>query len=106
MKIVWEPSVYIGNAPTFCTICAQRSYPIRSRRNQLLLAILYDQHGVMHGEVCRDCVAAGSDGITARLQERIHSLQAKVAELQTLARESIETPTLEEEFGIHQRDVS
>lgn len=105
MKIVWEQSVYIGNVPVFCTICGQRSYPIRSRRNQLLLAVLYDKHGVMHGEVCRDCVASGADGIQARLQERIQTLQSKVTELQKLACEQVQPPSLEEEFQIHQRDL-
>jgi hypothetical protein len=106
VRIVWEQSVYIGNAPVFCIICGQRSYPMRSRRNQLLLAVLYDQHGVAHGEVCRGCVTAGSEGIQLRLQERIQSLQAKAAELQQLADEGVQPPTLEEEFEIHQRDVS
>lgn len=100
MKIVWERSVYIGNAPVFCTICDRRSYPVKVH-GQLLLAVLYDQHSVFQGEVCRSCVSAGSAGIQARLQERIQALQAKTIELQTLAQANIETPTLEEEFHVH-----
>ncbi|MBD2460378.1 hypothetical protein H6G89_04910 [Oscillatoria sp. FACHB-1407] len=100
MKIVWERSVYVGNVPVFCTICGHQSYPIRSK-NQLLLAVLYDKQGVVRGEVCRDCVAAGSEGIKARLHERIEALQTKMAELQLVAQEDVETPTLEQEFQVH-----
>lgn len=106
MKIVWEQSVYVGNAPVFCAICGHRSYPVRGRRNQLLLAVIYDQRGVACGEVCRDCVAAGSAGIQLRLQERLQTLQAKVAELQEFAEVEIQTPSLEQEFQIHCQDAS
>ncbi|NJR64760.1 MAG: hypothetical protein HC772_04615 [Leptolyngbyaceae cyanobacterium CRU_2_3] len=106
MKIVWEHSIYVGNAPVFCSICGGRSYPVRSKRNQLLLAVIYDKSGVVQGEACRDCVVAGASGIKARLQERIKSLQDKIEELQDLAIADIETPTLEQEFQIHQQDAS
>lgn len=106
MKIVWEQSIYVGNAPVFCTICGRRSYPIRGRRNQLLLAVIYDQRGVMCGEACKDCTAAGSEGIKARLQERIQEFQSKIADLEHLASEAIEPPTLEEEFQLHRQDAS
>jgi hypothetical protein len=106
VKIVWEQSIYIGNAPVFCTICGRRSYPIRGRRNQLLLAVIYDQQGVMHGEACKDCVASGSEGIKARLQERVQGFQAKISELEHLASEAIDPPTLEEEFQFHRQDAS
>jgi hypothetical protein len=106
VKIVWEHSIYVGNAPVFCSICGRRSYPIRSRRNQLLLAVIYNQAGVAWGEACRDCVTAGSTGVKARLHERIQSLREKIEELQELAIEEIETPTLEQEFQIHQQDAS
>jgi hypothetical protein len=79
---------------------------MRGRKNQLLLAIIYDKRGVAWGEACRDCVAAGSTGIKARLQERIQSFEAKIAELQTLADEEIQTPTLEQEFQFHRQDAS
>ncbi len=106
MRIVWEQSIYFGNAPVFCSICGHRSHPIRSGSNQLLLAVIYDHQGVMHGEACRDCVASGSEGIKARLQERIESLHKKVAELELLAQEDMQIPTLEQEFEVHRREVS
>lgn len=106
MKIVWEQSVYVGNAPVFCTICGRRSYPIRNRRNQLLLAVIYDQRDVAIGEACRDCVVSGTSGIQTRLQERIQSLQQKIDELQVLADVEIATPTLEQEFQMHCQDAS
>ncbi|HEY9624231.1 MAG TPA: hypothetical protein V6C78_27985 [Crinalium sp.] len=104
MKIVWERSIYIGNAPVFCTICGHRYHPLQGKSHQLLLAILYDERGVACGEVCRHCVASGSAGIKARLSDRIQSLQTKLDELQDLAKDDIETPSLEEEFQIHQRE--
>jgi len=104
MRIVWERSVYIGNAPVFCTVCGQQSYPVRRDGQQLVLAILYNSQGIAWGEACRDCVASGSEGIKLRLQERIHSLQTKLAELQTLAQEPVETPSIEQEFHIHRME--
>jgi hypothetical protein len=100
VKIVWERSIYIGNAPVFCAICGHRYYP-RQHGHQLLLAIIYDDQGTVQGEACRDCVAAGPLGIRSRLDERIKSLQDKVNELQHLAQSTIETPTLEQEFQVH-----
>ncbi|GAB4386446.1 MAG: hypothetical protein Kow00121_53060 [Elainellaceae cyanobacterium] len=106
MRIVWEPSVYVGNAPVFCTICGRRSYPVRNQQNQLLLAVIYNQQGVALGEACRDCVGAGPAGIQTRLQERIQSLQNKIDELQVLAEAEIQTPSLEQEFQIYRQDAS
>jgi hypothetical protein len=106
MRIVWEPSIYVGNAPVFCTLCGQRSYPVRSQKNQFLLAVIYNDRGVALGEACRDCVAAGTEGIHSRLQERIQSLEAKVAELRTFAEAEIQTPSLEQEFQVHRSDLS
>jgi len=106
MKIVWEQSIYVGNAPVFCSICGRQSYPIRNPKNQLLLAVIYDNQGVVLGEACRDCVAAGSSGIQSRLQERIQSLQNKVADLQALAETEIQTPSLEQEFQVYHQDAS
>lgn len=104
MKIVWEQSIYVGNAPVFCSICGCQSYPIRNQKNQLLLAVIYDQRGVALGEACRDCVAAGSAGIRSRLQERIQSLQNKITQLQTLAEAEIQTPSLEQEFHVYRQE--
>lgn len=106
MKIVWEPSIYVGNAPVFCSICGRQSYPIRNSKNQLILAVIYDKQEVALGEACRDCVAAGSAGIRSRLQERIQSFQNKIADLQTLAEAEIQTPSLEEEFHVYRKDAS
>jgi len=106
MKIVWEHSIYVGNAPVFCTLCDRRSHPVKNRHNQLVLAVIYDQQGIAWGEACRDCVSAGSEAIQVRLQERVHTLQKKIEELQMLAAEKIETPSLEQEFQMHQQDVS
>jgi hypothetical protein len=105
VKIVWEQSIYIGNAPVFCAICGRKSHPTRGRRNQLLLAVIYDRRGVACGEACRDCVAAGSAGIRERLQDRIETFQEKIAELKHLEAEEIEPPSLEEEFQLHQQDA-
>jgi len=106
VKIVWEQSVYIGNAPVFCAICGHRAYPVRTRRNRLMLAVLYDDRDVMQGEACRDCVTSGSAEIKTRLQERIEKLQQQMNELQAMAQSEIETPSLEEEFQFHCQDAS
>jgi hypothetical protein len=106
VKIVWEQSAYIGNAPVFCTLCGRRSYPIRGRRNQLLLAVIYDPQGIACGEACRDCVAAGPKGIQARVHDRIESFRSKIADLESLGIDHIETPSLEEEFRLHQQDAA
>jgi hypothetical protein len=73
-------------------------------RNQSLLAIIYDRQDIVRGEACRSCVAAGSDGIKTRLQERIQSLQNQLTELQKLAQETIQTPSLEQEFETHKTE--
>ena len=106
MNIVWEQSIYVGNAPVFCTICGSRSHPTRGRRNQILLAVIYDHQGIAYGEACRDCVASGSVAIQERLQDRIQSFQKKIAELEHLGLGEIELPSLEKEFQLHHQDVS
>ena len=106
MNIVWEQSVYVGNAPVLCAICGRRSHPTRGRKNQLLLAVIYDYRGVACGEACRDCVASGAVGIQQRLQDRIQSFQEKIAELEHLRVGGVEPPSLEEEFRLHQQDAS
>jgi Zn-finger protein len=105
MKIVWEHSIYVGNIPVFCAICGCPSHPVQNKHKQILLAVIYDEKGIAWGEACRDCVSAGSETIQARLQERLQSLQKKIEELQMLAAEKIETPSLEQEFQIHQQDA-
>lgn len=106
MNIVWEQSIYVGNAPVFCAICGRRSHPTRGSRNQLLLAVIYDCRGVACGEACRDCVTSGAVGIRERLQDRIQSLQEKITELEHLRVGDIQPPLLEEEFQLHRQDVS
>ncbi|MBW4516945.1 MAG: hypothetical protein KME11_17180 [Timaviella obliquedivisa GSE-PSE-MK23-08B] len=106
MKIVWEQSVYVGNAPVFCAICGHRAYPTRGSRNQLLLAVIYDYQGVACGEACRGCVASGASGIRQKLQDQIQSFQKKIAELEHLGVGEVQPPSLEEEFQLHRQDVS
>lgn len=101
MKIVWQQSAYIGSAPVFCTICDRRSFPIRGSQNQILLAVLCDEHDVVWGEVCQACIATGTEGIQATLNERIERLRCKMADLEMLAQKPIELPTLESEFSLH-----
>ncbi|KGF72354.1 hypothetical protein DO97_09720 [Neosynechococcus sphagnicola sy1] len=99
MKIQWEPSVYVGNAPVRCAICGDRAHPIRLRGSHYLLAVVYNAQGQVCGEVCRPCIAMGVPGIQERLQERINHLQTQIQELQALAAEPMEVPSLEEEFN-------
>lgn len=101
MRIQWEQSIYGGTVPVTCTICGERITSIRNRRNLYLLAVIYNQQGRVCGEACRSCVAAGPQEIQERLQERICQLEATLGELQALAGEGVEVPTLEEEFNTY-----
>ncbi|AGY56467.1 hypothetical protein [Gloeobacter kilaueensis] len=98
MKVVLEPSVYVGNVPVRCTVCSGRVHPLRLRGRQHLLAIIYNDRGKVCGELCRDCLAAGPEAIRQQLQERLNALQASVQQLQELVAEPIDLPTVEQEF--------
>lgn len=107
VKIVWEQSIYFGNVPVFCSICGRESRPVRSGSNQLLLAVIYDDQGVICGEACSDCVSAGQQVIQSRLQDRIEILREKLADVEAIAQlmqNGIELPSLEQEFRVHRRD--
>ncbi len=101
MKIVWEPCVYGGNAPVPCVICGRWAKPMRSLRNQALLAVVYDNSGKLYGEACRSCVQSGASGIKAHLKERITSLQAQLSDLQQLEEGCVEVPSLEQELRVY-----
>lgn len=106
MKIVWEQSVYLGSAPVFCDLCGQSVRPICSGANQLLIGVIYDCHGVMHGEACNQCIALGPEGIKALLASRIETLRARLFELEALAQAELQLPSIEQEFQVHRRDGS
>ncbi|WP_218082223.1 hypothetical protein [Anthocerotibacter panamensis] len=101
MRIVWEASVYVGQAPLYCILCGYRTQPIRAKGNQALLAVVYNDQGIVCGEACRDCVRAGAEAIRTQLQERIQGLEAQVRGLEALAAEEVCIPTLEEEFQVY-----
>ena len=106
VKIVWEPSVYFGSAPVFCTLCGQEARPIRSGANQLLIGVIYDCYDVVWGEACHHCIALGSEGIKALLSSRIDTLRAKLSDLEALAQGELQLPSIEQEFQVHRRDGS
>jgi hypothetical protein len=106
VKIVWEPSVYFGSAPVFCTLCGQEARPIRSGANQLLIGVIYDCHDVVWGEACHHCIALGSEGIKALLGSRIETLRSKLSDLEALAQGELQVPSIEQEFQMHRRDGS
>lgn len=101
MKIVWEQNIYVGTAPIFCTLCGQAARPVRSRTNQLLIGVLYDRQGSVRGEVCHSCIALGSDGLRSMLDSRIAALRAKLSELEAIAQDDLQIPSIEQEFYIH-----
>jgi hypothetical protein len=103
LKIRWEPSVYVGQAPVFCVVCGYQARPMRVRGGQYLLAIVYNDQDIVYGEACRSCVASGPHEIRERLQERINTLQSKLRDLQMLVAEDVQVPTLEEEFEPYSR---
>ncbi len=100
VKIVWESCVYGGNAPVPCVLCGRWAKPMQSLRNQALLAVVYDDHGKMYGEVCRSCVQAGAEEIKTRLQERITGLRGQLSDLETLNQGEVELPSLEHELRV------
>jgi hypothetical protein len=98
MKIVWERSIYFGNTPVPCAICGRWSAQVQTKTQQILLAVVYNDAGVVVGEACRSCVSLGTTGIQELIQERIASLQAQLQDLQDLAQGTVELPTLEQEL--------
>jgi len=101
MKIIWETCVAVGLAPVPCTLCGRSYRPQRTRNHQFLLALIYNNQGRFCGEACWDCVQAGSEAIHEHLSHRLQTLQTMVEELQILAQEEIQLPTLEQEFRSH-----
>lgn len=101
MKIVWEQSVYIGTAPIFCTLCSQSARPVRTGTNQLLIGVLYDRHGIVRGEVCHNCIALGAEGIRSMLATRIEAMRINLSELEAIAQDELQLPSIEQEFYIH-----
>ena len=101
MKIVWEQSVYIGTAPIVCVLCGQAARPIRTGTNQLLIGVLYDRHGSVRGEVCHSCVALGAEGIRSMLATRIATMRTKLSDLEAIAQDELQLPSIEQEFYIH-----
>lgn len=63
-----------------------------------MIAVVYNDRGIYCGEACKHCVNARPESLKELLQERLMRLQAQVMELEELAREEIQMPTLEEEF--------
>ncbi len=101
MKIVWEPCIYGGNVRIPCVICGEAAIPTRLPNQQVVLAVVYNDQGRIHGEACRSCVSLTPEGIRERLQDRILSLQAKLQDLQDLNQGEIELPTLEQELRVY-----
>ena len=97
MKIVWEPIIYAGQAPVLCVLCGTRSTPIKTK-GKFVIAVVYNDRGIYSGEACKHCVNARPESIRELLQERLARLQTQVVELEELAGEEIQMPTLEEEF--------
>jgi hypothetical protein len=97
VRIVWEPIIYAGQAPVLCVLCGTRSLPIKTK-GKFLIAVVYNNRGIYCGEACKHCVNARPESIQELLQERLVRLKAQVMELEELAGEEIQMPTLEEEF--------
>ncbi|UFP92645.1 hypothetical protein [Gloeobacter morelensis] len=101
MKIVWETTVYAGNGPSYCAICTGRFHPLRARGSLSVLAVVYNQRGQACGEACRDCAGASVELLRRLLGERIEKLRSDLQDLEALAAEPIEPPSLEQEFRAH-----
>lgn len=101
MRIAWERSIYVGNGRVRCILCGHWFVTQPLRNQQALIAVVYNDQGVVYGEACRSCVTSGSEGIKECLQERITSLQTQLQDLQELNQGEVRLPTLEEELQSH-----
>lgn len=88
MKIYIESNDF--DEKCFCHLCGKVFFPTE------VVARAYRESGEYLTEVCDHCLAGGADGIRRRLSERAESMRMVASELESLARNDIEAPTLEQ----------
>lgn len=72
----------------YCHLCGNTFYPIA------VVARAYQESGEYLTDVCPECIATGSDGISLRMRQRADYLRSVAAELERLARTEIQSPSL------------
>ncbi|NEO28299.1 MAG: hypothetical protein F6K03_15820 [Kamptonema sp. SIO4C4] len=75
----------------YCHLCGNLFVPRLDA-----IARAYNDRGDWVSDVCPKCLAAGTDGIAARMRQRAHYLRMAAAELERLAGGEINAPSLEE----------
>jgi len=96
MQIVWEGCIYGG--PFLCLFCGLRALPRRGAQGQAILAVVYGDQGTVYGEACAECIQLTPQTLQAQLTDRLTRLRREVTVLETLHRESVRIPSLEDEF--------
>lgn len=61
-----------------------------------IVARAYNESGDYITDVCPECIATGSEGISRRMRSRAEHLRALAAQLEKLAWDNIATPTIDQ----------
>ncbi|HAG84900.1 MAG TPA: hypothetical protein DCL61_28060 [Cyanobacteria bacterium UBA12227] len=72
----------------YCHLCGNTFFPIA------VVARAYKESGEYLTDVCPECIATGSEGISLRMRQRADSLRTVATELERLARTEIDSPSL------------
>ncbi len=88
MKIKVESNHF--DEKSLCNCCGQVFLP------REVIARAYRESGEYLTDVCPECLAGGTEGVSRRLRERASYLRRLASELEKLAREEIQAPSLEQ----------
>jgi hypothetical protein len=88
MKIKVESNYF--DEKSLCHCCGQVFYP------REVIARAYRESGKYLMDVCPQCLAGGEEGISRRLRQRADYLRNLAAELEKLAKEDIQAPSIEQ----------
>jgi hypothetical protein len=87
MKIQIESNDF--EEKSYCHLCGSSFHPTE------VVAQAYKESGEYITNVCPQCIAVGEGGIRQRMRRRAQSLRAIASELEKLAAEEIESPSLD-----------
>jgi len=71
-----------------CNLCGSIFFPLD------VVARAYRESGEYVSDVCPECLATGAEGISQRMRQRADYLRSLAGELEQLARNEIESPSL------------
>ncbi len=87
MKIYIESNDF--EEKCLCQVCGRVFIPHE------VIARAYNENGDYLSEVCQQCLASGSEGISHNLRQRAESLRLMASALENIARSEIEAPSIE-----------